>query len=195
MPAHLRGGYAGAARLGHGKGYVYAHDEPDAVAAQQYLPDDLAGATDYYRPTDRGFEARLQERWTWLKGGSAGDGGGQVRRGGRPDGAGWRRGIPPHTLDRAPLATHRRPRPGAALVLLTACAAGPNPELDRPGPAGFWLGLWQGFIVPVTFVISLFTDDVSIYEVGTPGTGTTSATCWASARSSAVAGRRPRARR
>jgi len=69
VPAHLRGsGYAGAARLGHGKGYVYAHDEPDAVAAQQYLPDDLAGNTDYYRPTDRGFEARLQERWTWLKG-------------------------------------------------------------------------------------------------------------------------------
>jgi len=69
VPAHLRGsGYAGAARLGHGKGYVYAHDEPDAVAAQQYLPDDLAGATDYYRPTDRGFEARLRDRWTWLKG-------------------------------------------------------------------------------------------------------------------------------
>ena len=69
VPAHLRGsGYAGAARLGHGKGYVYAHDEPDAVAAQQYLPDDLAGTTDYYRPTDRGFEARLLERWTWLKG-------------------------------------------------------------------------------------------------------------------------------
>jgi putative ATPase len=69
VPPHLRGsGYAGAARLGHGKGYVYAHDEPDAVAAQQYLPDDLAGSTDYYRPTDRGFEARLQERWTWLKG-------------------------------------------------------------------------------------------------------------------------------
>ncbi len=69
VPAHLRGsGYAGASRLGHGKGYVYAHEEPDAVAAQQYLPDDLLGETDYYRPTDRGFEARLQERWTWLKG-------------------------------------------------------------------------------------------------------------------------------
>jgi putative ATPase len=69
VPPHLRGsGYAGAARLGHGKGYVYAHDEPDGVAAQQYLPDDLAGSTDYYRPTDRGFEARLQDRWTWLKG-------------------------------------------------------------------------------------------------------------------------------
>ena len=69
VPVHLRGsGYAGAARLGHGKGYVYSHDEADAVAAQQYLPDDLHGSTDYYRPTDRGFEGRLQERWTWLKG-------------------------------------------------------------------------------------------------------------------------------
>ena len=69
VPAHLRGsGYAGAARLGHGQGYVYAHDEPDGVAAQQYLPDDLAGTTDYYRPTDRGFEARLRDRWTWLQG-------------------------------------------------------------------------------------------------------------------------------
>ncbi|GAA1778573.1 MAG: replication-associated recombination protein A [Actinobacteria bacterium] len=68
VPAHLRGsGYAGATRLGHGAGYVYAHAEPDGVAAQQYLPDDLHGETDYYRPTDRGFEARLQERWTWLR--------------------------------------------------------------------------------------------------------------------------------
>lgn len=69
VPAHLRGsGYAGADRLGHGKGYRYAHDEPDGVATQQYLPDDLHGRTDYYRPTDRGFEGRLRERWTWLKG-------------------------------------------------------------------------------------------------------------------------------
>ena len=37
-PPHLRGtGYAGRERLGHGAGYVYAHDEPDAVARQQYL--------------------------------------------------------------------------------------------------------------------------------------------------------------
>jgi putative ATPase len=68
VPPHLRGsGYAGAARLGHGEGYAYAHDAPDGVAAQQYLPDDLAGATDYYRPTDRGFEERLAARLTWLK--------------------------------------------------------------------------------------------------------------------------------
>jgi putative ATPase len=68
VPPHLRGsGYAGAARLGHGDGYAYAHDAPDGVAAQQYLPDDLAGATDYYRPTDRGFEERLAVRLAWLK--------------------------------------------------------------------------------------------------------------------------------
>ena len=68
VPAHLRGsGYAGASRLGHGDGYRYAHDAPEGVAEQQYLPDDLQGATDYYRPTGRGFEERLGPRWQWLK--------------------------------------------------------------------------------------------------------------------------------
>jgi putative ATPase len=68
VPPHLRGsGYAGAARLGHGDGYVYSHDEADGVAQQDYLPDDLQGKTDYYRPTDRGFEERLGPRWEWLK--------------------------------------------------------------------------------------------------------------------------------
>lgn len=67
VPPHLRGsGYAGAERLGHGAGYVYSHDEPDAVARQQYLPDDLQGQTTYYAPTDRGFEERLQARMDWL---------------------------------------------------------------------------------------------------------------------------------
>ncbi|WP_226344799.1 replication-associated recombination protein A [Agilicoccus flavus] len=47
--------------------YVYAHDETDSVAAQQYLPDDLAGA-DYYHPKARGFEERMVERWRWLRG-------------------------------------------------------------------------------------------------------------------------------
>ena len=68
VPVHLRGsGYAGAARLGHGEGYRYAHDGEDGVVAQQYLPDGLAGATDYYRPTGRGFEERLAIRLSWLK--------------------------------------------------------------------------------------------------------------------------------
>ena len=68
VPPHLRGsGYAAAGRLGHGEGYAYAHDAEDGVAAQQYLPDDLAGRTDYYRPTGRGFEERLVARLAWIK--------------------------------------------------------------------------------------------------------------------------------
>jgi len=68
VPAHLRGsGYAGATRLGHGEGYRYAHDDPAGVVAQQYLPDDLLAGTDYYRPTDRGFEQTLSSRWARLK--------------------------------------------------------------------------------------------------------------------------------
>ncbi len=63
VPAHLRDAhYPGAARLGHGQGYVYSHDvEPHGVAAQQYLPDELAGAR-YYRPTTHGAEAHVAAR-------------------------------------------------------------------------------------------------------------------------------------
>ena len=79
VPLHLRGsGYAGSARVaasaaaaGAGPAdavYRYAHDAPEGVATQQYLPDDLSGRVDYYRPTGRGFEERLATRWTWLKG-------------------------------------------------------------------------------------------------------------------------------
>lgn len=67
VPPALRGsGYAGAAALGHGQGYRYAHDEDDGVAAQQYLPDALRDA-DYYHPTERGFEERLGARRRWLR--------------------------------------------------------------------------------------------------------------------------------
>lgn len=62
VPAHLRDAhYAGAQRIGHGQEYVYAHDEPHAVAAQQYLPDTLVGRR-YYEPTDRGFERQVGPR-------------------------------------------------------------------------------------------------------------------------------------
>jgi putative ATPase len=62
VPAHLRDAhYAGADGLGHGAGYRYAHDEPHAVAAQQYLPDVLEG-TRYYQPTDRGYEREVTAR-------------------------------------------------------------------------------------------------------------------------------------
>jgi hypothetical protein len=55
-----------------------------------------------------------------------------------------------------------------ALFLATGCA--PTPELfaDRPeiegDVAGFWKGLWHGFIVLFTFIVSIFTDNVGIYE-------------------------------
>lgn len=58
-----------------------------------------------------------------------------------------------------------------AVLVLAACAAGPNTAApgDAPDLAGFWLGLWHGVISPVTFVVSLFTDDVSLYEVRNNG--------------------------
>ncbi|MEO3782006.1 hypothetical protein ABGB12_01645 [Actinocorallia sp. B10E7] len=55
---------------------------------------------------------------------------------------------------------------------LTACAAGPNnvAHVDAPQElAGFWQGLWHGLITPVTFIVSLFDDDVNIYEVHNDG--------------------------
>ncbi|MGH2545958.1 MAG: hypothetical protein ACRDHJ_03670 [Actinomycetota bacterium] len=56
------------------------------------------------------------------------------------------------------------------LLLLSSCAAGPNPAAGSgEDPAGFWLGLWHGIILPVTFAISLFTDTVSVYEVVNDG--------------------------
>ena len=62
VPNHLRDAhYAGAKRLGHGKGYKYAHDSDVGVVAQQYLPDELMG-TEYYRPTEHGNERDVSAR-------------------------------------------------------------------------------------------------------------------------------------
>ena len=59
------------------------------------------------------------------------------------------------------------------LIVLAGCAAGPNEltgSADEEGKvAGFWRGLWQGIIAPVTFVISLFSDKVDMYEVHNNG--------------------------
>jgi hypothetical protein len=57
------------------------------------------------------------------------------------------------------------------VLALTACAAGPNnvAEVDAPRIAGFWLGLWHGVISPITFIVSLFTSDVSVYDVHNNG--------------------------
>ena len=68
VPTHLRGtGYAGAKALGHGEGYRYTHDEPNAVGSQQFLPDVLVGEADYYHPSDRGWESTLGSRWASLR--------------------------------------------------------------------------------------------------------------------------------
>ncbi len=67
VPPGLRDGhYPGAKKLGHATTYVYPHAHPDGVVAQQYPPDALVGK-DYYRPTNRGVEARLGERLAKLR--------------------------------------------------------------------------------------------------------------------------------
>ncbi|WP_414689775.1 replication-associated recombination protein A [Nocardioides sp.] len=67
VPSHLRDAhYGGAKKLGHGKGYKYAHDEPFGIAEQQYAPDVVADAT-YYQPTTHGAEAAVKERWERIR--------------------------------------------------------------------------------------------------------------------------------
>ena len=59
VPTHLRDShYRGAARLGHGEGYQYAHSSEDGWVDQDYLGVDRS----YYRPVDRGFESELLHR-------------------------------------------------------------------------------------------------------------------------------------
>lgn len=59
VPAHLRDAhYSGSERLGHGQDYKYAHNYPNHVAAQQYLPDELVGSV-YYVPTQNGNESQI----------------------------------------------------------------------------------------------------------------------------------------
>jgi putative ATPase len=67
VPLHLRDAhYPGAKGLGHGKGYIYSHDAEHGVAAQAYLPDELADAH-YYEPTGHGQEAALRQRLQLLR--------------------------------------------------------------------------------------------------------------------------------
>jgi hypothetical protein len=59
-----------------------------------------------------------------------------------------------------------------ALVLilaLTACAVQSN-NVVQPGAPGFWLGVWHGFIFPISFIISLFKPDIAVYAVPNNGT-------------------------
>jgi putative ATPase len=59
VPKHLRDShYRDSGKLGAGVGYQYAHEEPDGVAAQDYLGIER----EYYHPVDRGFESELAKR-------------------------------------------------------------------------------------------------------------------------------------
>ncbi len=59
------------------------------------------------------------------------------------------------------------------MVLLSACAAGPNELRNTPDEdgdvAGFWKGIWHGLISPITFIISLFSKSIYVYEVHNNG--------------------------
>ncbi len=62
VPPHLRGtGYKGAAKLGHGQGYLYPHDFPGHFVAQDYLPPGLRGKT-FYCPSEEGYEKEIRQR-------------------------------------------------------------------------------------------------------------------------------------
>lgn len=68
VPIHLRNAPAKLmTEMGYGKEYRYAHDEPDAYAAgQSYFPDDVE-PQHWYQPTDRGLEAKIGEKLSWLR--------------------------------------------------------------------------------------------------------------------------------
>ncbi|HNX00546.1 MAG TPA: hypothetical protein PLE74_02535 [Candidatus Cloacimonadota bacterium] len=59
------------------------------------------------------------------------------------------------------------------LFILAGCAAGPNSVAKTPDAngriAGFWLGLWHGFISPVTWFLSLFMKNIHFYDVHNNG--------------------------
>ena len=58
VPAHLQDAhYKGSSKLGHGVGYLYAHDYPEHYVKQQYLPDEIKEEV-FYHPTDIGYENR-----------------------------------------------------------------------------------------------------------------------------------------
>jgi hypothetical protein len=59
------------------------------------------------------------------------------------------------------------------MILISGCFAGPNTMANTLSPdetiAGFWMGLWHGVIAPLSFILSLFTDNVHLYEIHNNG--------------------------
>ena len=67
IPVHLQDAhYKGAARLGHGQGYLYAHDYPGHYVKQQYLPYELNGK-EFYHPSGNGYEIKVKEHMKRIK--------------------------------------------------------------------------------------------------------------------------------
>jgi putative ATPase len=68
VPVHLRNAPTRLMeKLGHGRDYRYAHDEPQAYAAgERYFPDQMVEKR-YYSPSDRGLEARIAEKLAYLR--------------------------------------------------------------------------------------------------------------------------------
>lgn len=67
IPTHLQDThYKGAAKLGHGTGYKYAHDYPNHYVEQQYLPYELDGK-EFYHPSGNGYEVKVKEHMRWIK--------------------------------------------------------------------------------------------------------------------------------
>ena len=67
IPTHLQDAhYKGAAKLGHGTGYKYAHDYPNHYVRQQYLPYELNGK-EFYQPTGNGYEMKIREHMKRIK--------------------------------------------------------------------------------------------------------------------------------
>ena len=67
VPLHIRNAPTELMKqLDYGKGYKYAHDEPDAVANMDCLPENLKGR-EFYKPTEFGFEKEITKRLAWWK--------------------------------------------------------------------------------------------------------------------------------
>ena len=66
VPVHLQDShYKGAAKLGHGVGYEYAHDLPKHFSRQQYLPDEIKDQV-FYHPSENGYEKQIRKYMDWL---------------------------------------------------------------------------------------------------------------------------------
>ena len=73
IPPHLQDAhYKGAAKLGHGTGYKYAHDYKNHYVKQQYLPYELTGKK-YYEPSWNGYEAKIREHMKRIREEADGD--------------------------------------------------------------------------------------------------------------------------